>query len=124
MRSLYVDPTYLDFTDAGDIQTEISMKYFLFLSLLLALFAGQDFPSQGYDRTPDLASVSAEREMLPTGESGPKLAFEGDDSAVFDPIEIVLPSFRPLRSIYYTPRIPSPTTTPYAIRAPPISTTA
>lgn len=100
------------------------MKYFLLLSLLLALLAGQDFPSHGYDRTPDLASVSAEREMLPTGDSGPKLTFEGDDSFVCGLAEIVLLSSQSLFRIYYSPRKPCSTTTPYAIRAPPISVTA
>lgn len=109
---------------AGDIQDEIFMKYFLLLSLLLALLAGQEFPSQNSDRLPDYETVGAEFEILPASDPGPRLALDSDDPSCCDHIDFVLPGFRPLLGSYHTPCVLNSTTTPYAIRAPPVFPTA
>lgn len=109
---------------AGDIQAEISMKYFLLLSLMLALLLGQEFPSQNSDHLPDYETVGAELEVLPTGDSGLRLALDSDDPSCCDHADFILPDFRPLSATYHTSSILNSTTTPYSIRAPPVSTTA
>jgi hypothetical protein len=98
------------------------MKYFLLLSLLLALLAGQDYPSQNSDRIPDVAAASAELEALPIGDYGPRPALEGDDHYCCSQAESQLPNFRPVPNTHFAPPIANSTTTPYAIRAPPLPT--
>ena len=99
------------------------MRQCVLLSFLLALLVGHNFPTPGVSSLPEADARTAELQPPPIGDHGIRLSSDNEESIASDAAP--LSSTGKLGSLAAVVRLspPQTSTTPYAIRAPPVSTT-